>query len=264
MILEEKEIELIHFLQTSFESEKVLFLPRRTKQASRIYNLIANQNNWKYWIDSSGHDAPPPDFYSDEFRIMMDVMRVDDHERKNSKGKVFSPHKQHERKIYQELEEKGILTQFPKANVIINGWTGLPTYEDHNYTFYRKSFTRILQKHIKHIPNYKQNHPGYKVIFYIFDESTAYFQSYSEVNRQYQHTPNEVWFGNPHLYYADPAFLNTFIDQGIDYLIWFTPYKRIISNCDEANIPQICIFDLSQKNFVFKKYHETKMESTEV
>lgn len=264
MIFEEKETALIQLLQMRAETEKVLFLPRRTKQASRIYNLIANHNKWKYWIDSSGHGAPPPDFYSDEFHIMMDVMRVDDHERKNPKGKVFSPHKQHEREIYQELEQRGILSQFPNADVIINGWSGLPTYEDHNYTFYKKSFSRIIQKHIKHISNYKKNHPGYKVVFFVYDESTAYFQSPFEVNKQYQHTPEEEWCGDPHLFYADPAFLNSFIGQGIDYLIWFTPYKQIISCDDEANIPKICFFDLSQKHFVFKKYQENRMESAEL
>ncbi|MBR3418968.1 MAG: hypothetical protein IKG82_09800 [Oscillospiraceae bacterium] len=225
---------------------------------------MANYTNWKYWIDSSGHNAPPPDFYSDEFRIMMDVMRVDDHERKNSKGKTFSPHKQHEREIYQELERKGILAQFPNADVCINGWSGLPTYEDHNYTFYRKSFARIMHKHIKHIPNYKKNHPGYKVIFFVFDESTAYLQSPFKVNKQYQHTPFEAWCGDPHLYYADPVFLSSFIGRGIDYLIWFTPYKRFISRDKEADIPKICIFDLSQKHFKFKRFLEDRMESAEL
>lgn len=29
----------------------------------------------------------PPDYYSDDLKLMMDVMRIDDHSHKNKKGK---------------------------------------------------------------------------------------------------------------------------------------------------------------------------------
>ena len=264
MLFENSELRLIQLFQMTAAYEKAVFLPNHSRKLSRVFNLVADSKKWRYWTDSSGHEDPPPDFYCDQFRIMMDVMRVDDHERKNPKGKPFSPHKQHEQEVYQELEKKGILAQFPNANVIINSWTGLPTYEDHNYTFYRKSFTRIVQKHVKSIPNYKANHPGFKVIFFVFDESSAYIQTLIDVDRQYQHTPFDICCGDPHLYYLDPAFLSAFIGQGIDYLIWFAPYKKIISSDQEARIPKIVLFDLAQKHFSFRRYNECRMISAEL
>ena len=34
---------------------------------------------WKTWIDASSKNALPPDFYNNKFKLMMDVMRIDDH-----------------------------------------------------------------------------------------------------------------------------------------------------------------------------------------
>ena len=42
----------------------------------------------KKWINSSGKNDPPPDFYNDKKKLMMDVMRIDDHAYINKKGKA--------------------------------------------------------------------------------------------------------------------------------------------------------------------------------
>lgn len=44
------------------------------------------------WQCSSSKSDPPPDFYSDKYKLMMEVMRVDDHAYINAKGKVINPH----------------------------------------------------------------------------------------------------------------------------------------------------------------------------
>ena len=134
-----------------------------------ILDKVCNQDNWDNWIDSSGKSDPPPDFYSDEYKIMMDVMRVNDHEHKGKKGKLYNPSIAHERQMFKELEQSGILNQFPNARVFLNGDTQLSTHEDHNYNLYLKCFQRVISKHIDSIPLYKENHPGYKVIFLVFD-----------------------------------------------------------------------------------------------
>jgi hypothetical protein len=36
--------------------------------------------NYKSFTENNGHDCPPPDFYSDEFSCMFDVLRVNDAE----------------------------------------------------------------------------------------------------------------------------------------------------------------------------------------
>ena len=42
------------------------------------------------WQCSSSKSDPPPDFYSDNYKLMMEVMRVDDHAYINAKGKVIA------------------------------------------------------------------------------------------------------------------------------------------------------------------------------
>ena len=66
---------------------------------------------------------------------------------------------------------------FPNTNFIVNAITDLPTEKDHNYSWYKESFERVLNEHNKKVELYKKNHPGYKIIFFVFDESTLYFES---------------------------------------------------------------------------------------
>ena len=44
-----------------------------------LYRLIHNKLLWKTWTDASSKNALPPDFYNNKFKLMMDVMRIDDH-----------------------------------------------------------------------------------------------------------------------------------------------------------------------------------------
>lgn len=44
----------------------------------------------------------------------------------------------------------------PNAELIINAHTNLPTDEDHNYQYYYKNFTRVVEHHKKSIDLYKR------------------------------------------------------------------------------------------------------------
>lgn len=262
----DKEIDIIRSVQSLypiFQSEIALF-PEESPQIIDILEKICDSAKWGNWTDSSGKDDPPPDFYSDEYQLMMDVMRVDDHERKNKKGKLYNPTNAHNRDLLHELEEKGILAQFPNAQVFINGQTDLPTFEDHNYTFYRKSFQRVIQKHIESIPIYQKNHPNYKIIFFIFDESSAYFESKKKIDKKQTPTKGKVCSGRPHWFFTDDAFLNAFVGKGIDYLVWYTPYKRFEFANPPIPLPQICVFDLSKPLVHRYKFDEERMISSEI
>lgn len=45
---------------------------------SKIRSSLVNYFKRKHWIDSSAKNAPPPDFYNDKLKFMMDIMRIDD------------------------------------------------------------------------------------------------------------------------------------------------------------------------------------------
>lgn len=116
--------------------------PIENDELINIFNCIYNPELWTKWKDSSGKADPPPDFYCEENRLMMDIMRIDDHAFISKKGKFVNPTNARESKIQKELEAKGIKTVFPNVkNIIVNAITDLPTEEDHNYGFYKSNYT---------------------------------------------------------------------------------------------------------------------------
>lgn len=236
----------------------------QSSEAVSAFEVIHNPDEWKYWVNSSGHSDPPPDFYSDKHKLMMDVMRIDDHTRINAKGNVCNPVNQRESIIQKQLQKDLIPNYFPKAEyVFVNAVTDLPSLEDHNYKFYYTGFERVVKKHIDSIPLYRQNHPGYKVIFFILDESTGYVQ----VN-----SPDIVKRGfvrglkipiTPYLHFIDKRFVDVFRGSDIDYVIWHTPYK-IMDKSLPYELPATCVFDV--KNYDYKdiiEYPEDLIMSTE-
>lgn len=272
MIFGDKELDIIEHLQIFYLDglERIALLPSESLELEKILDEVCNSEKWDNWINSADKAAPPPDFYSDEYKIMMDVMRVNDHERKNKKGKLYNPAMSHEKQMFKELKESGLLEYSPNALVHLNGITQLPTYEDHNYNLYLKCFRRVISKHIDSIPLYQKNHPGYKVIFLVFDESSAYFELDQPVDTKKQLCKGEKMHGHPHCFFLDDAFLKTFIDKGIDYLFWFTPYKMFEKITPSIELPTLCVYDLTT-NFTVKKllcgkiiYDNTKMSSVEI
>ena len=266
MIFGEKETDIMENLQLLYEAgvQRIALLPSSNPELESIVNKVCSQKEWVSWIDSSGKSAPPPDFSSDEIRLMMDVMRVNDHEQKGKKGKLHNPSMAHERDMYKELEQAGIIEQFPNAKVVLTGATQLPTYEDHNYDLYLKCFRRVVSKHIDSIPLYQNNHPGYKVIFLVFDESSGYFEADRPVDPVKQLRIGDGMVGQPHYFFLDEAFLDVFIHKGIDYLFWFTPYKLFENIMPPLELPSLCVYDLSKKYEQRMKYDVSKMVSVEI
>ena len=73
--------------------------------------------------------------------------------------------------MFKEIAEKG--------NLFITPDSCLMVCEDHNYDFYVDNFNRVVGKHIKKLKN-KKNHPGFKIIFFVYDESSSYIKCFDE------------------------------------------------------------------------------------
>ena len=262
MNLYDKEIEIITLFQSV--PTKFICLMADNSEIIDVVNSILDMGKWNSWTDSSAKDAPPPDFYCDNLKLMMDVMRVDDHERISEKGKTVNPTRAMESALYKGMQEKSLFANNPNVKLQILASTELPTDEDHNYSFYLGSFKRTVESHIKKIANYKQNHPGYKIIFFVFDESSAYFATDKKQQKlQY----GECFEGEPHYWFLDQAFLSAFTNADIDFLIWYTPYKHCNAFDEEGHIldlPQAVVFDVKDMRFPQRDYDEHSMESAEV
>lgn len=222
-----------------------VYFPVESEKTIEIFETIHNRDKWKLWIESSGKADPPPDFYSDKYKCMMEVMRVDDHSYKNKKGKVVNPTNSHIRDVEKEIMQSGIMDMFPNVNnLMINAFTSLPTKEDHNYDFYRKNFARVIENHKKSIDMYKTNHPNYTMIFFVMDESSAYLKVAQPEIATQQYRADDMIDGMPHFWFMDSNFLCSFENSSIDYLVWYTPFKVIDSTVGILDLPKVCVFDI--------------------
>ena len=252
------EKEIIEWFQ-DVERSSVCFLTEN-KDVVELFESIHNEDKWRLWTNSCGKSDPPPDFYCDELKLMMDVMRVDDHAHKNKKGKLINPTNSRESTIQRELKESGILENFPNVKkIIVNAITDLPTEEDHNYKFYKNNFIRTVEEHKRKLELYKQNHPGHKVIFFVLDESSAYFEAENEEQKIVSGMQVK---GTPHAWFLDKSFLQVFENSGIDYFIWYAPFKQEHLFCDLV-FPEVAIYDARQTIRESIDYNIAKMVSLE-
>lgn len=91
----DKELDVICLLQAELKhSEPLLY--KSNSFCKKVSRYIKSINSFS---DNSGHEALPPDYYSDELNCMFDVMRVNDTEIR----KTYNPVKIREREIEQAL-----------------------------------------------------------------------------------------------------------------------------------------------------------------
>ena len=229
-----KDFQCFNILQTEFLpcSIKTLF----------IYFCIHNKLLWKSWTDSSKKNMIPPDFYNERLKLMMEVMRVDDHAYIDEKGNEINKHNQREGQITKMLKKSNssIKEIYENGNLFIIPNTVLEGEKDHNYNRYINNFKRVLQNHINKISNYKRNHPGYKTLFFVLDESIKYIRIIGEKQVP---IPGKKVHGYIHHWWLDKNMIEIFKNSNIDYLIWMAPYKKIEK---EDSLPKIIIFDIKK------------------
>ena len=260
MNLYDNENKIIESFQ-KIKSDEILLVSENNNN-EKILQSIYNKENWKYWINSSGKSDLPPDFYSNEFELIMNIMRVDNHAYKNSKGQIINPTLQMESKIYKEIMESKIVKDINfKGDINVIARTDLPSDEDHNYKYYLENFKRIVNKHNDKIENYKRNHPKFKSIFFAFDESSGYINTKRKQNTRMvgQEVKAKI-----HFWFMDKEFLNIIKELKIDYFIWYAPYKYYIG-INPKILPKVCIYNLKEINKInLIEYDMDTMISSEI
>lgn len=257
----DNELNILEWFQDI--SLQYVWFPYQSNDSMSLFSSVNNYKNFKEWINSSGKSDPPPDFYNPKLKIMMDVMRIDDHGHMNKKGKFTNPVNQKESEIQKQIRNSGILDVFPNVqHIVVNAISDLPTYEDHNHNFYFENFSRTIKKHITNIPLYKQNHPGFSTAFFVFDESTPYIiaKDENQVKKGIQRGEKIHYYS--YLHFADKKFVNVFLNSDIDFLIWYSPFKHFDTNLKD--VPIACVYDIKSLNISdFTEYPENLIMSVE-
>ena len=258
-VYDKEDLIIKNFQQLEFRRIK---LDSISIELLMMCNSIHNKRKWKNWINTSGKGELPPDFYNPKNKMMMDVMRIDDHTRVDKNGKIINLHNKRESEIIKELinKNKSIKTAIDKGNVHITPFAGTVGHEDHNYKLYIENFRRVINKHIDKIELYKTNHPGYKVIFFVFDESTPYMKL---KNCPPPKKPGDIMYGNLHEWWHDELMIKELKESGIDYLIWYTPYK-LFNSSRKVKYPLAVIYDVNKiKHNKTINYDINELESME-
>ena len=75
----------------------------------------------------------------------------------------------------------------------------------------------------------------------------------------------EMIAGKPHLFFWDENFVNVFLHSGIDYLIWYAPYKLLRTSQGIFELPKVVMFDCKTENYDnLIKYNEERICSSEL
>lgn len=210
---------------------------------------------------SSSKSDLPPDFYNDDLEFMMEVMRFDDQAINN--GKTHAT-KVKENQMLKQLRELGLKEDFPNLKqILLLGNSDLSTNDDHNFARYRENFTRVVLKHAKKAEQYRKNHPGYKLIFFVFDETSGvYFERGKQKKSILTKGTNII--AKPHMYWADSALIDIIKNSLTDYFIWFKPYNSFETlNGINDDFPKIMIYDVKNMKISTDNYSVENMISSE-
>lgn len=242
----DKEEDIIGYLTCELK-EATPLLYNGNSFNKKVLRWIKNIEVFK---NNSGHNALPPDFYSDEFSCMFDVMRINDSEKK----KNYNPVKIRERVIEKELKDMGVLQ--PHMKLIVNSESD--DLQEHTYEQYKNNCGRVLKQHIAKIDIWEKEHPTiqYKGLL-VCDETECYFE-----NKAVYMEDRLFTFGGSkntlelHKPWVDSDFVEKVYDSKLDFVIWFSPYKphSILLQKYKMIYPSVVILDTRYKRTDFERY----------
>lgn len=213
----------------------------------RIFNAVTKQ--WSKWTANNSHSAEPPDYFSQDLRLMFDVMRINDSETtittKRGKTKYYNPILEKEQTQIHEIKKS-----FPNMldeNIFVNVAPDGDYDKIHNYQNYYKHAQKVFAAHISRIPKCKELHPKFKMGFLVMDETESYLQHKSIVDAVSPYDSSKTYqvLDTPHIPFMDERFMRCLIDANLDFLIWYMPYKYNKKMTSQP--PQVCFIDLNNK-----------------
>lgn len=232
--------------------ENVYFLTNSDFE-KELYNSICF--NWSNWTINNSKASFPPDYFSDKYKIMFDVLRINDSEKKKNYNPILSK----ERKIEKEFLERMNIPLDAHIFSLILAEPDEPYDNAHNYSQYVKMSNRVIQKHIDKIKLCKETHSGFKMGYLICDETCTYIEKI--VSNKAKKDKKRLIIGNIHSPFYDKNFMSKLTTNSVDFVIWYSPNKYSYNN--RKHFPKVCFIDLQNfSNDLLLDYNETKLIST--
>lgn len=196
-----------------------------SSKCKNVYKLI---KKYKDWIDSSSKKDLPPDFYSDKYKIMMEIMSINDVEY-NDDNRIINEQMKRQHELLSNLFGDDYKKEGNDLSIIMNYDNNI---DNHNMNSYKSSFKRIIEKHKEKIENYKNNHKNYELVFFVFDNAPAYYCE--QDGKTLVHVP-----------FNDKYFVELIKNLNVDYVVWFTSNKNIWNSKGKyIKLPVAGIYDV--------------------
>ena len=249
-MLFDDEQDILETLVENMNIGKILQLNGSSLEKS----LYRSFKNIKHLIAHNGHSDPPPDYYSDIYKIMFDVMRVNDTEVKKNYNPVMIRQRNMEKCLKKEiLLPNGVKTIYISESQDVS---------EHSYVKYKRNVQRVMKNHIEKIPIWTPKNENYKKGLLVFDETEVCFDGkiIPIGNDQFSF----LW-NNPlvvHEPWNDINFIGQAYESELDFIIWFCPYKPYGKVLLESKVwfPSIVFIDVRYKrNIPYKEYDDEKM-----
>lgn len=212
-----------------------------------FFSLFSNSEGIKDWVDNSENTNLPPDIISKSKDTMIEVMVVNDLETIETKnGKYINSEMAHLSK--EEKQSLREIREFAEKNDIILiedlSDSEIEVGVHHNFKSYVRMFNRVTENHVKNIKRYRKNYSREKLVFLIRDESSSYYTLdwgglFDSIVAPRQKITK---------HFLDSRFTSSFINQDIDLIIWYSPYKLIPGA--QKRIHTIVVIDPNHKDFI--------------
>lgn len=192
-----------------------------------------------------------PDYYNDTHKYMMEVMRFDDYKPgKDSQNALETKQQKEIESVYRK--HTGISTKDAEIKIIVIPHPAHKPKDGIKLMF--ENFSNTYLKHSSKTEKYRELFPGYKLGFFLCDESAAYIETKYKIEDPHpgdQTGPFRVYENA-----FDKVYQEVLLQADIDYLIWFKPY------CDISNLiikgpktKQIYLIDIKKaRKYGLKNY----------
>lgn len=218
--------------------KNILLIPNNSLTCKVKECLFDAQN----LVDNSDSSNYPPDFYSDVHQIAFDMYEINDSENKKGKNKI----KQRENDMIKEIKQ--YFPHINSENIFTNSIDYKNYYKEHNYNQYYNHLKRVTKKHIPKIEKVwkLKNKQNFKNGFFILDITELYFSNDDRII---------------HYPWKDEKFIELFLRDGVDFIVWYFPYKNP-DNIRNVDFPYgLVIIDLKNFNHQLIDYSQDELVS---
>lgn len=175
--------------------------------------LFNNMQDVIYWRDNT---KERPDIISDKYKTMIECMQINDY---TKHGKINNYAKDNNEKIKEIDKVLNLEQRFPNLkSIIINSEVPEKYCSIDNY---KKMIYKVIGKHIRNIPYYREKYKNYKLVFLIID--------LTETNYCIKLNEDIAFNDKIGLYHPiiDEEVMSVFLDKDVDYILWYRPFQQL-------------------------------------